>query len=505
MFTSLAAVSIDKYQWYQYQGKKTLSFENHNPKYDLDLAPKMKYGIRTYAGKLKLAVLADPSIVFTMTEAEVKKIIRLSTGYSGRVKGVSLKAGIGGKDVKTGERVHNPDAGLPEKFFPSIPMPPKKQDIARLYNYFNKLHFKNECPTQVRFLLSEASKFSGQAMLKMKGGQLNYTLKLAKHALTDIPRVCEVVLHEMIHLLHYKRFYEDGNALYNQAGHGPLFLEDMHRLNKHGYKIDTKEYDLTEATLASPEPTMLLELEGDKYLVLHSSKDFKKNIPDLLEELRYRIDVKMSFISYKYGTTTSSYAFEGLKLTARNAISKNRRLLLFPKRHVESLVKNMTIKDEGDLTPVRGDIRPEIKGAIDAATVIIDQNLNRFMHGILSFARISGHADGNAMLRALDIARDKLSQAEYQAAEKKWASIEDRHLLKSDHFKMLRKEMLLRKLDGEEAIQWLSKGYDKNAYEGRIEYQRYVDLCLEAFGDIIVMTDKAIEKGLIEALHKRWD
>lgn len=504
MLVSLAAASVDKYKWFQYLGKRTISFENHHRKYDLDLAPKMKYGIRTYAGKLKLAVLADPSVVFTLSEAEVKKIVKLSAGYSGRVKGVDLEAGVGGKDVKgRKERVHNPDSGLPAKYYPSIPMPPSKQDIARLYNYFNKLHFDNECPSKVIFQLSEASKFSGQAQLRIKKGVYEFTLKLSKHALTDLKRICKIVLHEMIHLLHYKRYYVDGNALYAQAGHGTLFLEEMHRLNKFGYDIDTKEYDITEAELVNPEYVLHLEINGDQHLVFHSSKDFEKEIPNLLEELRFKL-TNYTFVQYKYGPTTSSYAFSGAKLTRNHSISKNKRLRIFPNKYLKSLEEKMTVRQEKDLTPVRGDIRPEIYAAIESAMMIIDQNLNRFMHAVLSFAYISKHNDGNAMLQALDIARDQLTQAEYQEAERKWASIEDRHLLKSEHFKMLRKQILLKRLEGKDAIEWLSRGFDKNAYEGRIDYQRYAKLCVEYFGDILAMTDRNIEKYLIEALHRRW-
>lgn len=507
MFISVSAAALNKYKWYQYLGKKTLSFEDHNPKYDLDLEHKVKFGVRKYAGKLKLAVLAEPDIVFTLSEAEVDKVLKLSKGWSGTVKGIKLEAGVGGKDAKRESRLHDPDAKKSSKYFPDFPMPPKKSDILRLYHYFNKLHFKNECPEKLKIEFPDALKFSGQAQLTLRLGVPSFTLKLAKKALTDRVRIIEIVLHEMIHLLHYKRYYVDGNALYNGAGHGPLFLEEMHRLNKFGYNINTKEYDLVEAKLDNAQHVLLLYLGNGSTCIVHSDKPFKSRADAIVELLRARIATSIGFERYLYGTTTSSYVYEGMRLPKSGQFGRKKKLSAFKSNSaiVVSIEKALRVEREQHLKVERGDIRPKFQAAVDSCVTVIDQSLDRFLGAAMVIANIVDMNSPDLRNRTLDLSRKLLTPAEIEYAERKWLSIEDRHILNSEHFKFTRRDLLKYRLDGQEGINWIGRCYDKPSYQGRIDYQRFAKICVQAFGDIMTVPDNELERGIIKAAKEHWE
>tara|TARA_B100000700_G_scaffold101966_1_gene114974 strand:+ start:24667 stop:26199 length:1533 start_codon:yes stop_codon:yes gene_type:complete len=506
MYVSLSA-SLDKYEWYRFKSKKHLEFNDHNRTHDLELQYNDRFGIRKYRGQYKLIDITNPKVNFTLTEKEVAKVVRRSTGYKATIRGVKLTPGVGGLDKKKPARktrTHVPEGqpqAKPSKYFPSIPMPPKKADILRLYHYFNKLHFDNELPSKLTVQLSESTRLSGQAVTRAHSPvNVEYKLRISKRALTDIPRICSIVLHEMIHIKHHKRLFEDQDRRYANADHGPLFLEDMHRLNKFGYNIDVTENDIKEATLAQPEYVLLVEMPQDRYVILHSAHPFKPQVPELLESIRvrYRISVQ----GYTYGKTTSSYAYRGNRLTAKKSLPKSKRLFAFPKNDkvVNSILSDIKIAKQEDLRQVHGDVRSSVESAVHTSTTIIDQPYDRFMGAILVLAGLLSDKDHAAIRDSVRQSETLLTADERKFAHDYWSDIQDRHLITSPTFKRMRKVMLKERLDGERAVRYIAHGYDKESFQGRIDFDRYANIVVASFGDIITVPDDEFKRSLIEAL-----
>lgn len=530
MLISLAAASIDKYQWYQYQGKRILAFEDHNPKYDLDLEPKMKFGVRKYGGKLKLALLAEPDIVFTMSESEIKKVVRLSKGWSGTVKGKKLVSGIGGKDKKPAPPKRDrkpappkrdkeptrrrPPVSAPEtnnstitkssKYFPDIPIPPKPSDVLRLYTYFNKLLFDNECPPKIKVAFPNALKFRGQAEAKPVNGVYQYTLKLSKSSLTDRDRVINIVVHEMIHLFHYKRVIVDKNFLYQNAGHGPLFLEEMHRLNKLGYNIDTKERDVEEAELVAEAYVLMVHASSNMSMFFYSTTPFKSDLPIILESIRTKLNSNLTIMSYSYGTSKSNHAFLGTALTKNNRLGARQRLrgLKTDNPKVTTVLNSLKIETEKTLTKDLGDIRQLFKNVLDGSSdaVYLD-----FPNYVATLCLRSGYGNFNTPMAKKDMeasAKELLSDEEFKAARTKWAHVKDHHLSDSESFKACKKSLLKYQLDGVVAVHQIGQLYHKLGLTVRLDNKRLAELTEHVFGDIITMTGAEVKKAMINFLNR---
>ena len=527
MFISISAAALSKYKWFTYQGKRAVSFKNHHKTHELVLQPKDRFGVRTYAGKLRVVDIADPSTVFVLSEKEVRRIVGRSKGYSGRVKGEKLVAGEGGLDspAKTGSkggktprakqdkaprktRVYRPDGEYTDydpKYFPEIKMPPDKKEILRLYHYFNKLHFNRELPDNLTVKLSPAHRFSGQAMYTRKNGPPEYIMRIGKKALTDIPRIIDVVLHEMIHILHYKRAYGDNNAAYLNASHGPLFVEEMHRLNKFGYRINLTEDKLQEAKLPQSQYVMMVETSRNGYLIIHGDKDFKSKIPALLDTLRGRVSHNVTMLKVMYGKTKSSYVFLGSKLTNRFAIPKSPRLQLFPGNTdaVKGILKDLDVKLEETLKRDLVGVRPKVESAVDQVISVIQQPLGTYYKYVMTAAGFLKRdwIPGNQWREA---AESMFSAEERDFIEDTWKRAEDRHFINSNLFAGFKKGILKDGLDGESAAEYLAWKYLRyfDGKDERVDSTRFINIAVEALGDIITVPDSDFISMLREELHK---
>lgn len=90
---------VSKYQWVEYQGPK-LILETDHPEFDFELTRGAKLGIRKYRGNFYVVAKDDLDFRFKSSEKDVKKILKKSRGWSGKVKGVRVSAGEGGLDKK---------------------------------------------------------------------------------------------------------------------------------------------------------------------------------------------------------------------------------------------------------------------------------------------------------------------------------------------------------------------------------------------------------------------
>lgn len=508
MFISIAAVALDKYEWFKYTGRRTVVLENHNKKHDLELETNDRFGVRKYGSKFKLVDITAPTAVFTLTEKEVSALVKKSKGYKATVKGVKLSPGVGGRDrvrkpkVKT-KITHRTEGDTPTrdpKYFPNFPMPPKKADIMRLYTYFNKVLFNNGCPSSISILFSEALKFSGQAQAKWKNNDIKFTLKISKRALTDRLRVLDILLHEMIHLSHYQKYLVDGDSKYAKAGHGPLFVQDMERLNRFGYNIRLVEDSIKEAILSEPEYVLALEMQDSTLLCLHSQKPFKGDIDVLLEDIRKQVAARP--LRFVYGTSENSYVFLTNRLTARNTLKGNRRLrnLRLSSKEAQAILNSIDVQSEETLVSQKGDVRSSVESGIDRAVDYIDHPINTYAVAVLSSSGL--WPKGQRVPISKDDILTILTADEYALMLDRWNSAEDRHFIKGSAFTEARKVLLKHRLDGEDALEYMAQVFDKfsqktGPYYGRVDASRFARISIEALGDIITLSGHEIRDGIL--------
>lgn len=521
MLISLSAVSLDKYEWYRYHGKRPKTFDSHNKHHELEIQTKDRFGVRKYGTKFKVVDLTDPSVVFTLEKKEVQTLIKRSKGYKGTLRGTKLTPGVGGLDgqrkakapkpsatktrIARKRRVHVPEGDEPirdPKYFPELPMPPKKADVQRLYNYFNKLHFNSECPSKIRILFSEALRFSGQAHTKQAGGHVLFTLKLSKRALTDPLRVIDILLHEMIHLHHHSKVFVDGDDRYAGAGHGPLFVQEMERLNKYGYNINIKEDDVKEATLAEPEYVMLVELQNGRWVVIHHPEPFKEQIPEIIDDLRARVSSAVVPTRFIYGKSSSSYSYMGNKLTAKKKLQGKRSIFGFKdsEKVTQALKRDIRVLYEESLKRQLGDVRGSVENAVDSAVRYLEERFSIYSTVVLAEAGLL--AEGKKVRNIIKNPLEFVTQDEYDFMEKTWIEAEDRHFLKGETFKLVRKDILKLRLDGLDAVKFLvgvyRKGLETGEYKNRVSITRFSELCVEGFGDIITLPDAELRSEIVE-------
>lgn len=508
MLISLSAAAVDKYEWYKYEGKKR-KLANAHKKYDLELEPGDVVGLRKHGADFRLIDKSEPSVVFTVNPKQAATIVKSATGYKGKVAGVRVQAGIGGLDAvvntnrkrrplratptdakpKQAERVHRHEQDVEKSFFPKIPIPPKKADIQRLYNLFNKEYFNNECPSHVSFTFSQALKYSGQARARRKGGVTKYFLDLATRALTDNVRICNIIAHEMIHLLHYKRYFEDGNRAYANAAHGPMFVEDMHRLNRIGFNVTLKEDKVEHVTLETPVYVLMAEMDDKRVAIMYSYSGFANRVDALMADLkRYVGGASIRVVGFTYGKTTSSYSHSGIRLTREHTVPKSHHLFVFDGD--STIVKMVTaqlepIRQGKFETKAQGDVREKVKAVAEGSVRILAMSFDSFMVNVLHRLGIEVHGAKN-QAQAI---RDYLTPDEQAFLRKFWSEASDVDIMAGGEFISLRKLILKYSMDNDSAVSAMKQMYVQN-FKDRMPIDRFISLCLTTLGDILLMTDK---------------
>lgn len=93
---------LAKFKWFKYDKTAVeLSFDKlrHNKEYVLDIHPGNVFGVAPNRGRNYIVVHKEnPDVQFTLTVAEVEKLEASSAGWKGKVKNVTVQAGVGGKD-----------------------------------------------------------------------------------------------------------------------------------------------------------------------------------------------------------------------------------------------------------------------------------------------------------------------------------------------------------------------------------------------------------------------
>jgi hypothetical protein len=92
---------LTQFKWFQYDEKAAeLVFDQdrHNEDYVLELHPGNIYGVKKRAHGIFVVHKNSPEIQFSLNEQEYMRIVTHSKGWSGKIKRVEVKAGVGGMD-----------------------------------------------------------------------------------------------------------------------------------------------------------------------------------------------------------------------------------------------------------------------------------------------------------------------------------------------------------------------------------------------------------------------
>lgn len=95
------SLNLTQFKWFQYDEKAAeLAFDQdrHNEDYVLELHPGNIYGVKKRAHGIFVVHKNSPEIQFSLNEQEYNRIVTHSKGWSGKIKRVEVKAGVGGLD-----------------------------------------------------------------------------------------------------------------------------------------------------------------------------------------------------------------------------------------------------------------------------------------------------------------------------------------------------------------------------------------------------------------------
>jgi hypothetical protein len=360
MLVSISAAKVELYEWFTYYGRKK-SFENHHSKYDLNLEPKDKFGIRKVGSNFKLIDSADVSVLFTLTEKEASFLIKKSKGFGGKVNGTNVKKGAGGLDPQNIRarfvpakkstlvpRKHVPAKDVPEnEIYPEVNMPVTRPELHRLFNLLNKKYFNNVLSVQTKLIIINAYKVAGNALTEWMGDRiLKQAIRISKNATTNKKRLVNTLLHEMVHLHHKKLAVEQGKTEYDENnirnGHGPLFVQAVKRLNALGFEVPEYTADMPVDKLDLDLYTLIV-YNNDSFRGVYSNAPFKEHIQDIIGAYGAKVGHGV-YTNYAYGKTRDPFVtkFPSLtkKFTLNNTRKKFTNLTLNPRVH--DIIKNLT-------------------------------------------------------------------------------------------------------------------------------------------------------------------
>jgi hypothetical protein len=548
MFISLAAATpLESYAWFKIIGAKKLSFNNHNPKHELTLVRGDVFGIYADGSRYKLIDLSAPRIVFDLSKDEVVVLYGRSVGFSPEYKGRALPAGSTVPEqavvvpvvvpkprtrtpkvsqpepavVPNAPRVHIKEEDADDSLFPYVSMPPTRAEIARLYTLFNKKYFNNDCPDlkDLKIQSSSALRFLGEASVVFGVNYVpEYKLKIAKTGFTNGKRVITILLHEMIHLMHYKKAYGDRDDSYIRAGHGPLFLAEMHRLNSLGYNIRVKDDGEPEnGVLAAPAYVMMfnynvrgvgiIRINGQEmptesdWVVFYSTKPFKDNVETISNQFQGAFRT-IDCIKYIYGKTTSTHAYRGRLLTRENMIpSALKKMKIFnsaDKAMAELLEKTEIIEEKSLEVKASGGVRESVVKVVNTSDKDMDNSWENYLANVLGRAIPSSGFVGSIADRIINQLQNTTPD-ELAYIKAHWMNVKPYHFMKKKNVKLNNEFLLRQRLDGKEAVSFLMSIY-KNKFKDRLDADDAADMLISMYGKILTDTNAQIRLWVREIL-----
>lgn len=364
------------------------------------------------------------------------------------------------------------------KLYPSIALPCTSNDVARLYTFYNKKLFNNECPpvNQVRItsISGTARKAYADATTKRVGDKITYRLRFSDKSMTTVEFFCNTVIHEMIHILHHKRFFADKMWEYEAANHGPLFIADMERINALGYRI-LKTVDTDNDVVGT--------LQEHKHVLVVSALDleaaFYSNIPidvnTILSKLR---SSGFSPTSYYVGTSDDAkISTLATKLTAKNTFIGHVAKLPYKR---PGFFK--TFVTHGDV--VQLSVPQTVQQAVYNHRKYLYWRWKDYLYSVENHGKVS------FVLHPGDPIYDYIRTT--------WMSITDTDIKRSVVFKEFYDEILKLDLTDDEIVKQLAYIHSQNFAE-RVEAERYADVCVSKF-DITTISGKELKKRLLDTI-----
>lgn len=443
MHISLSAT--DAVLWYKYKGKRA-TYSDHNPEYDLELVPNDIIGIK---GNI-LVHQEEQSIKFRMSSIEISKILKSSTKLD-----------------------------YDHKIYPPLALPCTAKDVKKLYDLFNKKYFAGELPDDTVFVKARSARTFGKAYYKGHGKPMK--LQFGEAAMTSVPLFCDMVIHEMIHLLHYKRCYRDGRAEYAEQGHGALFKQDMQRLNKFGFNIRIRGSDYESAELQDAVHVVLFK--GEDRLGFWSRTPIEPT--DLLIVLQRHYNIQPT--SYVVGTVLDNRALNLNQLNLKNQIVLGRKVRTSNTWDVES---TMTVTERKEVV-APDNVSSAVIGAVASAARALDFVYVDYLYNVLHylFKTVKDPRDFEKLVPAV---------ADRAYIKKVYDDISDKDIVTGTIFKAIKRELLVQRLDGDKALDYIVLAYNQT-FKSRVAPARFAELAA-AYFDIITMPHSQIVKGLVKRL-----
>lgn len=205
---------------YQYLGEDDAHYENANDEYELVIVMGDEFDMYRHGKFYVLHHEHSPDIMFKLTLKEGDALEKLC------------------KELLTVK----PDPDNP----PYLLFSPKFEVVEQMYDYYNKTLFNNKCPP-IKIKKTRKAGVWGMAGLSWAGTGKNkkalFTFYINESAMVDRVLFTNAIVHEMIHLYWYKMGTDaldsDPEKALAQihANHGPLFQQEMHRINAKGFHV----------------------------------------------------------------------------------------------------------------------------------------------------------------------------------------------------------------------------------------------------------------------------
>jgi len=201
---------------YRYMAEREITYGSANDEYDLLMVQGDRFTMYRHGERYVVQHEDNPEIIFKLTIKEGNALHQMSEEL------LSVEVDP-----------ENP---------PYMLFKPKFEMVPLLYDYYNNTYFNGECPV-VKFVKSRNPKIWGLAQMKFAGKKPVYFMHVHESAMIDRVLFSNTILHEQIHLMHMKRAMKLHKIDPNKAAellhddHGPLFEEEMRRLNAYGFHI----------------------------------------------------------------------------------------------------------------------------------------------------------------------------------------------------------------------------------------------------------------------------
>lgn len=396
--------------------------------------------------------------------------------YSGEkfvLKAVTMKEVL----ASAVELTHN------SKLYPSVALPCTNADISRLYTFFNKKVFDNECPplkdVDIKSIRSNARSAFADAMPVFKAEGWRFRLRFSVKSMTTVEFFCNVVIHEMIHLLHQKRAYTDGDVTYRGASHGPLFVADMKRINALGYNVLMTVDTDNDLKGDLQQELNVVVIGGFEAEIAFYSHDVI-NVKSVLDQVR-TIGFSPSYY-YQGISTDSKIPSKAMKLTDKGLIGVTFKRLV----HFTQGAFSEWVNQHGDTVYL--DATPYMQAALHHLAKDLDWPWEDYKFRAVRLSRLPvelvNHDDD-----------DKIKY--FYAA---WSGITDAGIKRSQSFKNLYNDILQHDMDNDAIVDDLVLIYSSR-FKGRVEPERYADLCVAKF-DIVTISGSQFKKALLVRLKR---